>query len=887
MARTPFWNAAAPGADASFSRACMLKPMIAFLALSFAQGGGATSAFAQAQVPQFEARHTHAIALTPDRSRLLALNTPDARLSVFDVSEEAALPPVLLAEIPVALEAVSVRARTNDEAWVVNELSDCVSIVDLRRGVVIDTLPTPDEPADVVFAGGKAFVTCARSNAVRVFDAATRAPLGTIALEGIYPRALAATSDGTKVYAGFFFSGNRTTILPADKAPAPPAPTNPGLPPAPKTALIVPADHPQIAYEVLDRDVVEINVATLTVTRYFGGAGTNIHDLAVDPVNGDIWAANTEARNLVRFEPALRGRPVDNRLTRIAATDGSAAVYDLNPGVDYTLLPNPAARETALAQPTAAVFASDGEQLWITAFGSDRVARLARDGSIAQRVDLRGHVPDGGLGTRQMRGPRSLALDAGRARLYVYNKLSHSITVVGTASAAVICEFPLGSYDPMPVRLREGRKFLFDARLSGNGSASCASCHPDADLDGVAWDLGDPSGEMFYTTGTNIGNPTVRVRELHPMKGPMMTQTLRGLKGMAPFHWRGDKHTIQSFNPSYDKLLGGAQIAADDMDALAAYLETLRHHPNPNRTLDDQLAATVTGGDVVRGRALFTSAVGECFECHAMPLTTNNNIDTPREIGSPQPIKTPSLRTVYQRTYFNPTPGQTSRSGYGLNAIGTGFRLPTAHPYVLDSFATQADLKDVADFVLSIETGTAPAVGQALTVRGSTTADGARLGILEAQAAAGKADLVGRGVFGGRARSFRFDAQTQTYEPDAAGEPRLARAALLAALRPDDSLTFLGVAPGDGMRLGIDRDENGTADQDEPRPALELEKMPDSRLRFQWPSPSAGWRLESAPGLSGPWEPERPAPFTAGAWLRLERTRPVDETRLYRLRRTW
>ena len=34
--------------------------------------------------------------------------------------------PVLLSEVPVGLEPVSVRARTNGEAWVVNELSDSV-----------------------------------------------------------------------------------------------------------------------------------------------------------------------------------------------------------------------------------------------------------------------------------------------------------------------------------------------------------------------------------------------------------------------------------------------------------------------------------------------------------------------------------------------------------------------------------------------------------------------------------------------------------------------------------------------------------------------------------------------------------------------------------------
>ena len=57
---------------------------------------GATAAYAH-----FEARQTHPIGLTPDGTRLLALNSPEGRLSVFDVSNPANPTPVLLAEIPV------------------------------------------------------------------------------------------------------------------------------------------------------------------------------------------------------------------------------------------------------------------------------------------------------------------------------------------------------------------------------------------------------------------------------------------------------------------------------------------------------------------------------------------------------------------------------------------------------------------------------------------------------------------------------------------------------------------------------------------------------------------------------------------------------------------
>jgi YVTN family beta-propeller protein len=99
---------------------------------------------------------------------------------------------------------------------VVNHLSDSVSVVDLAAGTVVATLATDDEPADVVFAGTpqRAFVSCSQANTVLVFDPAnlSAAPV-RVAIDGEDPRALAVSSDGTRVFVAIFESGNRTTVL--------------------------------------------------------------------------------------------------------------------------------------------------------------------------------------------------------------------------------------------------------------------------------------------------------------------------------------------------------------------------------------------------------------------------------------------------------------------------------------------------------------------------------------------------------------------------------------------------------------------------------------------------------------------------------------------------
>src|SRR5690606_29288109 len=151
------------------------------------------------------------------------------------------------------MEPVAVAARTDTEVWVVNHLSDSVSIVDLSNapGRVTRTLLVGDEPRDVVFAGpgrSRAFVTTAHRGQHRIHPSVASAfddgngdpqfttpsvpradvwvfdaddlghPLGgtrlaVVELFGDTPRALAVSPDGGTVYAAVFHSGNQTTTV--------------------------------------------------------------------------------------------------------------------------------------------------------------------------------------------------------------------------------------------------------------------------------------------------------------------------------------------------------------------------------------------------------------------------------------------------------------------------------------------------------------------------------------------------------------------------------------------------------------------------------------------------------------------------------------------------
>src|SRR6266576_1721036 len=74
-------------------------------------------ALGQGSYVNFEGKQTRPISLSPDGTRLFAVNTPDARLSVFDVTHP--LNPFLIAEIPVGVGNgngnVSKRKRVSPE----------------------------------------------------------------------------------------------------------------------------------------------------------------------------------------------------------------------------------------------------------------------------------------------------------------------------------------------------------------------------------------------------------------------------------------------------------------------------------------------------------------------------------------------------------------------------------------------------------------------------------------------------------------------------------------------------------------------------------------------------------------------------------------------------
>jgi YVTN family beta-propeller protein len=808
----------------------------------------------------YESGHVHPLALNASATRLYAVNTPEGRLAAFDVDGAGAL--AFAGDVPVGLDPVSLAIRPGtSELWVVNHLSDTVSVVDGAALRLLATIAVGDEPNDVVFASGRAFVTLGGNlDRVKVYDAASRNELFSVPIFGDTPRALAVNAAGTEVYATVLESGNGSTALfeaVVDGANPPPSPPrSPSLGTAPAVGLIVkfnPANGrfedevggnwtTDVDFTLPDQDVFVIaaNAPTPSVVRTVSRVGTILFDVAVNPANGQLWVSNTDARNQVRFEVNLRGHLVQTRVSRVNATTGVVTPVDVNPHINYGVTPGSAGEiAQSLAQPGQGVFNAAGTRFYLAAFGSGKVGVLDGNAAVLARVAVGG-------------GPSGVALNEPASRLYVMNRFDNTVSTVNTGTNAQVAVAGVAgpaAFDPSPDVIKRGRKFLYDATLtSGHGDTACATCHIFGNFDNLAWDLGDPQGAFVpYSSApwVNFAPIGPSTSGFDPMKGPMTTQTLRGLDGLEPFHWRGDRQNFQAFNGAFVGLMGrGTPLSTADMDAYTDFIMTVNFPPNPFRTLDDSLPASLTvpsqtgggataAGNPSNGQNLFMNVNVDggaftCNTCHAVPTGTTNNLFNGNLEGESQDFKIPQMRNMYEKVGFDVIrPGLQSGNAdnIGTAQLKRGFGFLHDGSVSLTEFLaagvfnmTTQQERDMFAFTLAFPTESVPAVGRQLTITSANKASGtvvSTAGTLVAQATAARCDLIAKGVLGGVAKGFVFDPGTQRFVPDSLAEPPVDEATLRGSVGAGDVLTYTGVPPGAGVRLGVDRDRDTWLDRSE------------------------------------------------------------------------
>ena len=631
----------------------------------------------------WETAPVHPVALSPDGTRLVICNLPDARVEIFDVTSGLPAP---LGSVPVGIDPVTVRFRTAAELWVANYISGTISIVDLPTMRVINTFATTNQPSDIVFAGSPqmAFISCGQPNLVQVFNPTNYQVVTNIAIDGNRPRAMDVSPDGSKVYAAIFESGNASTIIGtgvslgfprANPVDFPFAPSGGQNPPPNNGANFVPPVNPAITsappkvslivkknsagrwmddnngdwtefirgtnatytgrvpgWDLPDHDLAVIDANAFSV-NYACGLMNICMGVAVNPATGKISVIGTDALNSIRFQPVLNGIFIRVNIAQVDPLTLTSSVKDLNPHLNYQT-PQVSATERAksVGDPRGIVWSPDGSVGYVTGMGSGNLIMIDSQGN---RAGTNAVISVG-------QGPTGMALDSVRNRLYVYNRFDGSVTTVDTGSQTVTNTLSL--FDPTPSVIKAGRPFLYNTQItSGLGQAACASCHVDTRFDRLAWDLGDPTDVVKVITNANFGNFTPpSINNYHPMKGPMTTLTLQDIIGHEPFHWRGDRDGIEQFNLTFTNLQAATNaIDPNQMAEMKGFLATVRFPPNPYRNFDNSLPTNLPlpgqfalgrgalpagtqlpNGNAVNGQLLFrqtTNLTTSCVTCHTTP----------------------------------------------------------------------------------------------------------------------------------------------------------------------------------------------------------------------------------------------------------------------------
>ena len=266
-------------------------------------------------------------------------------------------------------------------------------------------------------------------------------------------------------------------------------------------------------------------------------------------------------------------------------------------------------------------------------------------------------------------GPRGVAVVGDRA--YVAEYFTDTLAVVDLKSpaAAPVAQIALGP-KPQLTRERRGEMLFFDATICFQHWQSCGSCHPDARVDGLNWDL----------PNDGLGNPKNTRNLLHVFHGgPAMSLGVR--ENAAAAVRAGITHILFAVRPEEDAL------------AIDAYLKSLQPVPSPY-LVDGKLSPAAE-----HGKQLFFSPALNCAECHPAPYYCDKQSHSVGSLGKydkpTDRFNTPRLTEVWRTApymhdgHYLTIPELLSKGQHGLRG--------DSKPKL-----SAKDIEDLAEFVNSL-----------------------------------------------------------------------------------------------------------------------------------------------------------------------------------------
>jgi cytochrome c peroxidase len=223
----------------------------------------------------------------------------------------------------------------------------------------------------------------------------------------------------------------------------------------------------------------------------------------------------------------------------------------------------------------------------------------------------------------------------------------------------------LGPEQPLTEE-RKGERYFNDADFCFQHWQSCGSCHPDARVDGLNWDL----------LNDGIGNPKNTKNMLLAHKTP--PAMVSGVRGTAEDAVRaGIRHIQFAVRPD------------EDAAAIDAYLKSLEPTPSPH-LVDGKLSPAAARGELVFEKA-------GCLKCHPAPLFTDlqqHDVGTGRNLDKDRQFDTPSLVEAWRTA-----PYLYDGRAVTMKEVLTTFNEDDQHGTT--SKLSEQELADLIEFVLS------------------------------------------------------------------------------------------------------------------------------------------------------------------------------------------
>lgn len=592
-----------------------------------------TTTVTVAAAPTGAPTQSSAIHCASTARRVFVANPDSNTVSVLNADSAS-----LIAEYPTCNDPRSVALSGTNQLWVACFDDDRVQVLNPSNGALIGEINTGYGSAPVALAidpaSANVFVSLQNRQEVRRYNATTRVQTGALAVAG-KPRALAISSDGSRVFATRFLS----------------------------------ARH--------HGETFEINAATMTLVaahriNKFGNDANRDTTASGKGVINDLAGAVLSPRTGRLF--VTGNKPNNERGLLIHASqdlDTDNSVRNLLVELDATV-PDPNARVRRAIDidnsdsAYALAFSPLGDYLFVSLQGMNELVvfdALAMD----QSTGLGSQVTRLAVGA----APQGVCVDPVTERTFVQNFMGRSVSVLDTTTlfrqgqiAPQRTDLNVVTNETLSPAVLLGKRVFYhaaDPRMSAEGYLSCATCHLDGGEDGRVWD--------FTGRGEGLRNTT----------------TLNGRGGTAQgnVHWSANFDEIQDFENDIRAAFGGSGFLTDpqfaatsaplgapkaglsaELDGLAAYLSSLGSQSiakSPFRNADGSFSANAQTGEGLFQRE-------QCTSCHVPPAYTDSSLGTAtlhdvgtlretsgQRLGAPLTgIDTPGLRGLHATApYFH------------------------------------------------------------------------------------------------------------------------------------------------------------------------------------------------------------------------------------------